>query len=119
MRRLLPLLAAVALAALPVSASEPDQWQWVTNGPPIATVAVSTTSASATGLPGAACYRVACSAQVFFRVGVAPLTALTSDSILPSPWVERVCLRSGANAIAFIVATGTASCTVLSLAPSP
>ncbi len=111
------LLTALLLALAPAALGA--EWQWHTNGPPLATVSVSTTSASATGLAGAACYRVACSAQAFFRVGVAPLTAVTTDSILPSPWVERVCLRSGANAIAFVVATGTATCTVLSLAPAP
>jgi hypothetical protein len=100
-------------------AADPDAWQWATSGGPIATVAVSITSASATGLSGGACFRVSCSAQVFFRVGVAPVTALTSDSILPSPWVERVCLRNGYNSIAFIVATGTATCSILSLASSP
>ncbi len=113
------LVLAFLLLALPALAAEPDQWQWWTPGPPLATVSVSTTSASATGLPGASCYRVACSAQVFLRVGTAPLTALTTDSILPSTVAERICIRSGANGMAFIVATGTATCTVLSLAPSP
>jgi hypothetical protein len=100
-------------------ASDASAWSWCTAGPPLATVSVSTVSASATGLSGGACFRVACSAAVNFRVGTAPLTALTSDSILPSPWVERICLRNGYNAIAFVTAAGTATCTVLSLAPAP
>lgn len=118
MRRFFALLVLLLLA-LPATASDADSWAWYTPGPPISMVAVSTTSASTGTLAGAACYRVACSASVFFRVGTLPLTALTTDSILQTPPAERVCLRAGANGMAFIVATGTATCTVLSLAPSP
>ncbi len=121
MRRLLPLLAAVLLAALPVRASEPDSWAWLTVGPPLFSIAVSTVSATASPLNGASCYRVSCTVSpVYFRAGVAPLTAVAgSDSILSTPPAERVCLRAGTSALAFVLSAGSGTCSILSLAPAP
>ncbi len=116
MRRFLALLVAVAL---PCFAAEPDLSQWLVGGAPISTVSVSTTSASTPALSGGTCYRVACSTAVLFRTGVLPLTALTTDNYLPANWVERVCLRSGYNGVAFVTSAGTGTCTVNSYASAP
>ncbi len=119
MRRLLALLVAVALVALPCWASEPDQWAWPLSGAPISTVSVSTVSASTGALSGATCYRLSCSTAVFWRVGVLPLTAAVTDNYLAAGVVERLCLRASYNGIAFVTAAGTGTCTVNTYAPSP
>ncbi len=122
MRRLFVLLVAVALVALPCWASEPDSFQWLTVGPPLFSVSVSTVSATASPLNGASCYRVSCTVSpVYFRACTGtPCTAVAgSDSILSTPPAERVCLRVGTSALAFVVSAGSGTCSILSLAPSP
>ncbi len=112
MRRLLALVAVLLLGA------DPGSWTWP--GPVVASVSVSDASASTPPLSGGTCYRVGCSVAVYWRVGVLPLTATAADAPSPAGWVERICLRSGYNGIAFITASGSQGvCVVAAYAPSP
>ncbi len=119
-------LLAVAVCALAligagaVLAADPSQNAWPLSGAPVATVSVSTASASTGAINGATCYRVGCvGAQVYWRVGVLPLTAVATDNPMNNSGVELVCLRAGYNGIAFITSAGTATCAVNTYAPSP
>jgi hypothetical protein len=119
MRRL--LLLALLLSAPVALATDVDNWSWLTTGAPIYSVSVSTVSATASPLNGGACYRVACTVSpVYFRACVGtPCTAVSgSDSVLSTPPAERLCLRAGTTALAFVAGT-SGTCSILSLAPSP
>lgn len=112
----LSLLALVGIAL----AVDPSQNAYPISGGPISTVSVSTVSASTGTLNGSACYRVGCvGSQVYWRVGTLPLTATASDNPMNQSGVELICLRSSYNGIAFITATGTATCAVNTYAPYP
>jgi hypothetical protein len=120
MRKKMLAAVAVALAAAAVLAVDPGQYAYPLSGAPIATVSVSTVSASTPTINGNSCYRVGCAgAQVYWRVGVLPLTAVATDNPMNASGVELVCLRSGYNGIAFITASGTATCAVNTYAPTP
>jgi hypothetical protein len=84
----------------------------IKTGAPNATVATSGVSAAATGLTPGQCYRVACTATTFFRTQQGGGPALTTDNPIFGPAVEKVCMQAADNAIAFINATGTGTCTV-------
>lgn len=92
---------------------------YITAGAPAATVSISTVTAAATGLTAGSCYRVACSVACFFRTGSGTPTALTSDASFFGPAVERICLKTGSTAIAFITATGTGTCSVNLMTDTP
>lgn len=119
MRKLVAsLVSAAALLAGAALAADPGQFAYPIQGAPIASVSTSAVSASA-ALNGGTCYRVACNTTVFWRVGVLPLTALTTDNPFYGPAVELICLRNGYNGIAFVMTAGTGSCVINSYAPSP
>jgi hypothetical protein len=87
----------------------------IKTGAPNATVSTSAVSAAATGLTAGLCYRIACSAPVFFRTGTGTPVALTTDNAIFGPAVEKVCMQAADTAVAFIMAAGTGSCTVATL----
>lgn len=82
----------------------------VAAGAPTWTVNVTAVSSATTGLTVATCYRVACNAPVFWRTGTGTPVALTTDLPLYGPAVEKVCLTATGTAIAFVTASGTATC---------
>lgn len=92
---------------------------YVKTGAPTATVAVSTTSAAATGLAASSCYRVACNTPCFYRSGSGTPTALTTDNPFYGPAVEKVCIPSTDTALAFVTASGTGSCGLALLSNTP
>lgn len=94
------------------AASEPLGQAFITTGAPAARVAISGTSAAATGLTAGARYRVACDTACFFRTGSGTPTALTTDAAFYGPAVEYLSLRTGDTAIAFITSAGTGVCTI-------
>ena len=92
---------------------------YVKTGAPTFSASASTVSAAATGLTAGACYRVACTATVYFRSGAGTPTALTTDNPFFGPAVEKVCLPSTDTALAFVTTAGTGTCagTVLAVTP--
>lgn len=123
-----PVLIAGQDASALVRFVTVDALGYLTNGqagqtysPAVPTnVAVSTTSAAATGLTAGSCLRISCgSSTAYYRTGSATPTAVTTDNELPSAAVERFCLRSTETAIAFILSSGTGTCRVSTVATSP
>lgn len=93
-------------------ATLPSGEVYIGTGAPAARVSVSIVSAAATGLTAGARYRIACDGPVFFRTGSGTPTAVTTDAIFYGPQVEYLALRTGDTAVAFITASGTATCTL-------
>ena len=115
--------AAVTVGGTAVSTANPMPSQalpgFVTTGAPSFSLAVSTTSAYATGLTASGCYRVACSGTVYWRTGTGTPTALTSDNPFFGPAVESLCLPSTDTVLAAVTQAGTATCTGTALARTP
>jgi hypothetical protein len=92
---------------------------YVKTGAPTFTAAVSTTSAAVTSLTAGGCYRITCSTTTSFRTGTGTPVALTTDSDLFGPSVEKVCLPATDTAIAFVTTAGTGTCKGSLLAVTP
>lgn len=63
-----------------------------------------------------ACIRIWCDAFVRYSTGTSTVTASASSIPLPGNSIEKICLESTDDSIAFITATGTASCQPCALA---
>ncbi len=108
---------ALGTAANPVVTN--TRLGYVKTGAPSFNTTTSTVSAAATGLTAGACYRMACTATVYFRSGTGTPTAVTTDNPLFGPSVEKVCLPATDTAIAFVTAAGTGTCAGTLLAVTP